>query len=59
MFTEEYGTVINNEDRKEFQVRKHAKTYSNVQLLKSFRKNNFLKRLQLRHLRWEIFLTFC
>ena len=59
MFTEEYGTVINNEDRKEFQARKHAKTYSNVQLLKSSRKNNFLKRLQLRHLRWEIFLTFC
>ena len=59
MFTEEYGTIINNEDRKEFQVRKHAKTYSNVQLLKSSRKNNFLERLQLRHLRWEIFLTFC
>ena len=32
MFTEEYGTIINNEDRKELQVRKHAKTYSNVQL---------------------------
>ena len=28
MFTEEDGTIINNEDRKEFSVRKNAKIYS-------------------------------
>ena len=28
MFTEEDGTTINNEDRKEFQIRKNAKVYS-------------------------------
>ena len=28
MLTDEDGTTINNEDRKEFQVRKNAKIYS-------------------------------
>ena len=28
MFTEEDGTTINNEDKKEFEIRKNAKTYS-------------------------------
>ena len=28
MFTEENGTTINTEDRKEFQMRKNAKVYS-------------------------------
>ena len=28
MFTEEDVTTINNEDRKEFQIRKNAKVYS-------------------------------
>ena len=28
MFTEEDGTSINNEDKKEFQIRKNAKIYS-------------------------------
>ena len=28
MFTEEDGTSINNEDRKEFWIRKNAKIYS-------------------------------
>ena len=28
MFTEENDTTINNEDRKEFQIRKNAKTCS-------------------------------
>ena len=27
MFTEEDGTAINNEDRKEFQIRRNAKIY--------------------------------
>ena len=28
MFTEKDGTTINNEDKKEFEIRKNAKTYS-------------------------------
>ena len=28
MFTEEDDTTINNEDKKEFEIRKNAKTYS-------------------------------
>ena len=32
MFTEEDGTSINNEDRKEFQIRKNAKIYSSFTL---------------------------
>ena len=28
MFTEEDGTTVNNEDKKEFEIRKNAKTYS-------------------------------
>ena len=39
MFTEEDGTSINNEDRKEFQIRKNAKIYPMFQPLKSSRKN--------------------
>ena len=39
MFTEEDGTSIDNEDRKESQIRKNAKIYSIFQSLKSSRKN--------------------
>ena len=30
MFTEEYGTSINNEDRKEFQIRKKSYHFLNL-----------------------------
>ena len=39
MLTEEDGTSINSEDTKEFQIRKNAKVYSILLLLKSSRKN--------------------
>ena len=44
MFTEEDGTNINNEDRKELQIRKNAKIYPIFQPLKSSRKSVFVLR---------------
>ena len=38
-FSEEDGTSIYNEDTKEFYMRKNARIYSILQLLKSPRKN--------------------
>ena len=46
------GFTINNENRKEFQIRKNAKTYSILELQEK------LVLLQLRHLRSEKFLRF-
>ena len=49
---------LNNGDWKELQIRKKANIYSILLILKSSRKNQHFKKLWLRHLRLEIFLTF-
>ena len=38
MFTEEDGTSINNEDRKEFQIRKNVKVYRIFKFLRALGK---------------------
>ena len=49
---------LDNADKRILNKKREAKTYSNLQLLKSSKKNQHLQKSQFKHLRLDIFLTF-